>query len=42
MLNVMYEVPARKDVEEVVIPDDTIESGEPAKVISGSVERTGT
>jgi ATP-dependent Clp protease ATP-binding subunit ClpX len=42
MLNVMYEIPARKDAVEVVVPEGTIEDGSMAKIISGSVERTGT
>ena len=43
MLSIMYEVPARKDVIEVVITQEAAEQTEPPKlVISGSVEKTGT
>ncbi|MBX2813863.1 MAG: ATP-dependent Clp protease ATP-binding subunit ClpX [Myxococcales bacterium] len=42
MLRVMYEVPARKDVLEVVITREAVEGQEAPKVIAGSVERTGT
>ncbi len=42
ILNVMYEVPSRKDVFEVVIHKESIENGEPPKLLRGPVERTGT
>jgi len=42
MLEVMYEIPAKKDVVEVVITRPTIETGETPKMVTKSVERTGT
>jgi ATP-dependent Clp protease ATP-binding subunit ClpX len=43
MLDVMYEVPARKDIHEVVITKDTIEKHEaPRLVLKEPVDRTGT
>ena len=42
MLGVMYEVPARKDILEVEVDEDTISTGTEPKMVTGPVERTGT
>jgi ATP-dependent Clp protease ATP-binding subunit ClpX len=42
MLEVMYEIPAKKDVVEVVVTPEAIDLAEPPKLIRKSVERTGT
>ncbi len=43
MLDIMYEVPARKDIVEVVITKDTIDKNEPPKLtVKEPVDRTGT
>ncbi|MEO1232218.1 MAG: ATP-dependent Clp protease ATP-binding subunit ClpX [Myxococcota bacterium] len=42
MLGIMYEVPARKDVDEVIVTQEAVEGTDSPKVITGSVERTGT
>ena len=43
MLDIMYEVPARKDIHEVVITRDTIEKHEPPKLVfKEPQDRTGT
>jgi ATP-dependent Clp protease ATP-binding subunit ClpX len=42
MLDVMYDVPAKKDVAEVVIAADTILENKPPQVVRKVIERTGT
>jgi ATP-dependent Clp protease ATP-binding subunit ClpX len=42
MLGVMYEIPAKKDVVEVVITKPAVERTESPRLIEKSVERTGT
>ena len=42
LLDVMYEIPARKDVDEVVIGRDSIVHGHPPKLLTKQVGRTGT
>ena len=42
MLEIMYEVPARKDVSEVVVTADCIRDGAPPKIIPKTMSRTGT
>ncbi|MGF1508854.1 MAG: ATP-dependent Clp protease ATP-binding subunit ClpX [Myxococcota bacterium] len=42
MLEMMYEVPAKKDVVEVVITKEAVERTAPPRVVEKSVERTGT
>ncbi|MCB9655756.1 MAG: ATP-dependent Clp protease ATP-binding subunit ClpX [Deltaproteobacteria bacterium] len=42
MLDVMYEIPARKDVTEVVIERETILENRPPRIELKTVERTGT
>jgi ATP-dependent Clp protease ATP-binding subunit ClpX len=42
MLDVMYDVPAKKDVAEVVIGADTILENKPPQVVRKVIERTGT
>jgi len=42
MLEVMYEIPAKKDVVEVVLTLEAVQRTEPPKLIFGPVERTGT
>ncbi|MEM1025318.1 MAG: ATP-dependent Clp protease ATP-binding subunit ClpX [Myxococcota bacterium] len=42
MLEVMYEIPAKKDVVEVVVTPEAVERKETPKLIFGPVERTGT
>jgi ATP-dependent Clp protease ATP-binding subunit ClpX len=42
MLEVMYELPAKKEIVEVVVTPETITEGTPPKLIRKMVERTGT
>ena len=42
LLDVMYEIPARKDVVEVTITEETIKDGERPKMNLKTMERTGT
>ena len=42
MLDIMYELPARKDVEEIIVTKETIEDQEPPKLVLKTVDRTGT
>jgi ATP-dependent Clp protease ATP-binding subunit ClpX len=42
MLDVMYEVPAKKDVAEIVITPETILDNKPPKVVRKVIDRTGT
>jgi ATP-dependent Clp protease ATP-binding subunit ClpX len=42
MLEVMYEIPAKKDVVEVIVTRDTIETGALPDMVRKSVDRTGT
>jgi ATP-dependent Clp protease ATP-binding subunit ClpX len=42
MLEVMYEIPAQKNILEIVITKETITEGAPPKLIHKTVERTGT
>lgn len=42
MLDAMYEAPARKDVVEIIISEDTVLGKEPAQLVANSVEKTGT
>ena len=42
MLDIMYELPARKDAVEVILTRETIVDNEPPKVINAEVGRTGT
>ncbi|MBI2379052.1 MAG: ATP-dependent Clp protease ATP-binding subunit ClpX [Deltaproteobacteria bacterium] len=42
MVDVMYEVPSKKDVAEVVITPECIRDGHSPKLVSKVVERTGT
>ncbi len=42
MLDIMYEIPARKDVVEVMITPEAINDGEQPKLVSKEVKPTGT
>jgi len=42
MLEVMYEIPAKKDVVEVMVTRDTVETGTLPEMVRKSVDRTGT
>jgi ATP-dependent Clp protease ATP-binding subunit ClpX len=42
MLELMYEIPAQKDVVEVIITRETITEGQPPKLVHKVVDRTGT
>ncbi len=42
MLDVMYEIPSKKDVVEVALTPEAVEQGVLPKIVSKSVERTGT
>jgi ATP-dependent Clp protease ATP-binding subunit ClpX len=42
MLDVMYEIPAKKECIEVVVTKETVDSGELPKLVNETIERTGT
>jgi ATP-dependent Clp protease ATP-binding subunit ClpX len=42
MLEVMYEIPAKKDVVEVIITPETIDENQPPKLVRKEIGRTGT
>ena len=42
MLDVMYEVPAKKDIAEAVITAECVNDGKPPKLVRKVEQRTGT